>query len=127
MIWKKARLITWVADGGFRIVEVPGAELPYCLDSPHADGTCFLTLDQAKAVADLQNKLVLAKEENARLRTELNGRGPGARKPLNRAFIADLDADAAQQESRNAWQEMNDDDTPDLRITPDPISSQTRS
>jgi hypothetical protein len=123
MIWKKARLITWVADGGFRIVEVPDAELPYRLDSPCADGTCFPTLDQAKAFADLQNKLVLAEADNARLRTELDGRGAGARKPLNRAFIADLDADAAQQESRKAWQEMNDDaEAPDLRITPDPVS-----
>jgi hypothetical protein len=106
MIWKKSRLTTWTADGGFRIVEVPDAELPYHLLSRYVDDCCFATAEQAKATADLQHRLALAEEDNARLRSELDGRG-GARQPLSRAVIADLDADAAQQEQRDAWLEAD--------------------
>src|SRR5208283_2437444 len=76
VIWKKSRLITWTADGGFRIVEVPDAELPFSLTSRDADPVYFPTIEQAKAVAELQNRLALAEEDNARLRSELDGRKP---------------------------------------------------
>jgi hypothetical protein len=119
MIWKKSKLVTWTADGGFRIVEVPDAELPYRLLSRYSDDCCFTTPEQAKAAADLHNRLALAEEDNARLRTELDGRNPHS--ALHRAYIADQDADDAQQEQRDAWQEMNDaDESPDLRINQEP-------
>jgi hypothetical protein len=119
VIWKKSRLTTWTADGGFRIVEVPDAELPFSLTSRDADPLYFPTIEQAKAVAELRNRLALAEEDNARLRSELDGRKP--RSALHRAFIADQDADAAEQDARDAWQEANDTaEPPDLRINYEP-------
>jgi len=122
VIWKKSRLTTWTADGGFRIVEMPGGEqVPFVLTSRVADPVCFPTIQQAKAVAELKNKLALAEQDNARLRSELDtreGRWPDAepRAALHRAFIAEQDAAAAEQDARDAWQEADDAEPPDLQI-----------
>lgn len=83
-MWKKSKLNTW-QFGGFRIVEYPENELQFTLHSPYSDPVSLATFEQAKAMAELQNRLALAEEDNARLRAELEqkqGKWPADDEPV---------------------------------------------
>ena len=74
MLWKTSKIKAWVADGGFRITEDPGASgcrLPFRLDSPNAEPEFFAELEQAKKRAEGLNELAVTKADNERLRAEL--------------------------------------------------------
>lgn len=73
MQWKRARLTIWESNG-YRITEDAGPPIGdvYRLDMPDGTHDDFPTLEKAKAQADLLNELALYREDNARLRAELD-------------------------------------------------------
>lgn len=114
MQWTKHRVTTvvWEANG-FKITEQPRDDLPdipgalrYRLESPYAPDEHYATLEAAKGIAKLQNKLAVTEEDNRRLRELLELR--------NGVWPADHDADLHQEDDGRENDEpyLHDDEEP---------------
>ena len=74
MIWTKRtiKINVWEGEGGWKITEdLVGEDKPSRLQSALSDDEWFPSLEAAKAVAVLQNKLAVTEEENRRLKAQL--------------------------------------------------------
>lgn len=130
MEWKRSRIVInrWEAHG-FRISETRELDGPpftlEVLHEPDQEPIGFDALDTAKAHADLLNELQLTREDNARLRAELETKNGVWPAPLvdddkdaaeaYEALMADPDealSDGMLMDAQAAQQERAEDDFP---------------